>query len=62
MSPQDRHQAQRTPRDKTMSRKRIETQSSRTVAYNRFSRGCAMWEKDPRFRGPDYMAEVVFPL
>src|SRR4030042_1024754 len=44
-----------------MSRRRIETKSSQTAAYVCFSRGCATREKDPRFRGPDYMAEVMFP-
>ena len=44
-----------------MPNRRIETKSSRTAAYNCFSRGCATREKDPRFRGPDYMAEVMFP-
>jgi len=44
-----------------MSKRRIETKSSQTAAYNCFSRGCATREKDPRFRGPDYMAEVMFP-
>ncbi len=44
-----------------MSNRRIETKSSRTAAYTCFARGCATREKDPRFRGPDYMAEVMFP-
>jgi methyltransferase (TIGR00027 family) len=44
-----------------MSKRRIETKASRTAAYNCFSRGCATREKDPRFRGPDDMAEVMFP-
>jgi methyltransferase (TIGR00027 family) len=44
-----------------MSNKRIETKSSRTAAYTCFARGCATREKDPRFRGPDDMAEVMFP-
>src|SRR3989304_2176660 len=44
-----------------MSKRRIETKSSQTAAYNCFSRGCATREKGPRFRGPDYMAEVMFP-
>ena len=44
-----------------MSRRRIETKSSRTAAYTCFSRGCATREKDPRFRGPDYIAENLFP-
>ena len=44
-----------------MPKRRIETQSSRTAAYTCFSRGCATREKDPRFRGPDTMAEIMFP-
>lgn len=44
-----------------MANQRIETKSSRTAAYNCFSRGCATREKDPRFRGPDDIAELMFP-
>jgi methyltransferase (TIGR00027 family) len=44
-----------------MTKRRIETKSSRTAAYTCFSRGCATREEDPRFRGPDYMAEIMFP-
>lgn len=44
-----------------MSQHRIETKSSQTASYTCFSRGCATREKDPRFRGPDYMAELLFP-
>jgi methyltransferase (TIGR00027 family) len=44
-----------------MPNRRIETKSSRTAAYTCFARGCATREKDPRFRGPDYMAEIMFP-
>jgi methyltransferase (TIGR00027 family) len=44
-----------------MSNKRIETKSSQTADYTCFSRGCATREKDPRFRGPDYLAEILFP-
>jgi methyltransferase (TIGR00027 family) len=44
-----------------MSKRRIETKSSRTAAYTCFSRGCATREEDPRFRGPDYLAETLFP-
>ncbi len=44
-----------------MSKRRIDTKSSQTAAYTCFSRGCATREKDPRFRGPDYMAEIMFP-
>jgi methyltransferase (TIGR00027 family) len=44
-----------------MSERRIETRSSQTAAYTCFSRGCATRETDLRFRGPDYMAEIMFP-
>jgi methyltransferase (TIGR00027 family) len=44
-----------------MAERRIETKSSRTAAYTCFSRGCATREKDSRFRGTDYMAEILFP-
>lgn len=45
-----------------MSNQRIQSRSSRTASYTCFSRGCATREKDPRFRGPDYLAEKMFPL
>ncbi|MBN2677452.1 MAG: SAM-dependent methyltransferase [Anaerolineaceae bacterium] len=41
--------------------KRVVNQSSRTAAYTCFSRGCATREANVRFRGPDYMAERLFP-
>jgi hypothetical protein len=44
-----------------MATLRIETKASRTAAYNCFSRACATREKDPRFRGPDTLAEVILP-
>jgi methyltransferase (TIGR00027 family) len=44
-----------------MSKRRIETKTSRTASYTCFARGCATRGKDPRFRGPDYMAEIMFP-
>ncbi|MBN2386416.1 MAG: SAM-dependent methyltransferase [Anaerolineales bacterium] len=44
-----------------MSKRRIQTRSSQTAAYICFSRGCATREKDPRFRGPDTLAEILFP-
>ena len=44
-----------------MANRRIETKSSQTADYTCFSRGCAARENDPRFRGPDYMAEILFP-
>jgi methyltransferase (TIGR00027 family) len=44
-----------------MSKRRIETRSSQTADYTCFSRGCATREKNYRFRGPDTMAELLFP-
>ena len=44
-----------------MPERRIETKSSQTADYTCFSRGCATREHDPRFRGPDTMAELLFP-
>ncbi|HVP22042.1 MAG TPA: SAM-dependent methyltransferase [Anaerolineaceae bacterium] len=44
-----------------MSERRIETRSSETASFTCFSRGCATRERDPRFRGPDDMAELLFP-
>jgi methyltransferase (TIGR00027 family) len=44
-----------------MANRRIETKASRTAAYTCFSRACATREKDPRFRGPDKLAEVILP-
>lgn len=44
-----------------MTTRRIKTKSSRTAAYTCFSRGCATRERDPRFQGPDYLAEALFP-
>lgn len=41
--------------------RRIETRASQTAGYTCFSRACATREKDPRFRGPDYLAEVILP-
>jgi methyltransferase (TIGR00027 family) len=44
-----------------MAKRRIETKASRTAADTCFARGCATREKDPRFRGPDTLAETLFP-
>ncbi len=44
-----------------MEKRRIESKASRTAAYTCFSRACATREKDPQFRGPDYLAEVILP-
>jgi methyltransferase (TIGR00027 family) len=40
---------------------RIETRAYRTAAYNCFSHACATREKDPLFRGPDILAELILP-
>lgn len=48
--------------DGTMTDRRIETRTSQTASYTCFARGCATREKDPRFRGPDYLAERMFPF
>ncbi|MBN2547678.1 MAG: SAM-dependent methyltransferase [Anaerolineales bacterium] len=49
------------PAEKVLSARRIKTRSSQTAAYTCFSRGCATREKDACFRGPDYLAELLFP-
>jgi methyltransferase (TIGR00027 family) len=45
-----------------MPKKRTETKASQTAGYTCFSRACAARERDPRFRGPDYLAEKIIPL
>jgi methyltransferase (TIGR00027 family) len=44
-----------------MSKRTEEPKASRTAGYTCFSRACANWEKDVRFRGPDDLAEVFLP-
>jgi methyltransferase (TIGR00027 family) len=44
-----------------MAKRRIDTKSSRTAAYNCFSRACATREPDAHLRGPDTLAEVILP-
>jgi methyltransferase (TIGR00027 family) len=44
-----------------MSERTIERKASTIAGYTCFSRACATREKDERFRGPDYMAEVLLP-
>lgn len=44
-----------------MPKRTIERKVSNTASYTCFSRACAAKEKDERFRGPDYMAEVFIP-
>jgi methyltransferase (TIGR00027 family) len=44
-----------------MISRRIDTRASRTAAYTCVSRACASLEKDARFRGPDYLAEIFLP-
>jgi methyltransferase (TIGR00027 family) len=48
-------------RETEMTVKQIEIKASQTASYTCFARGCATREKDPRFRGPDYLAEIMFP-
>jgi len=45
-----------------MTKRTIDRKASNTAGYTCFSRACATREKDERFRGPDYMAEVFLPL
>jgi methyltransferase (TIGR00027 family) len=45
-----------------MTEKRIEAKASQTAGYTCFSRACAARERDPRFRGPDYLAERIIPF
>ncbi|MBN1437958.1 MAG: SAM-dependent methyltransferase [Anaerolineales bacterium] len=45
-----------------MAGKRIETKASQTAGYTCFSRACAARERDPRLRGPDYLAERILPF
>jgi methyltransferase (TIGR00027 family) len=45
-----------------MPERRIETKASRTAGYTCFSRACAARERDPRFRGPDHLAERLMPF
>lgn len=44
-----------------LEQRRINTKSSRTAAYNCFSRACATREKEPCFRGPDTLAVKLLP-
>jgi len=44
-----------------MTKRTIERKASNTAGYTCFSRACAAWESDERFRGPDSMAEVFLP-
>jgi methyltransferase (TIGR00027 family) len=46
---------------RTMTERTIDRKASNTAGYTCFSRACATREKDERFRGPDYMAEVFLP-
>ncbi len=40
---------------------KLEREGSSTAGYTCFSRACATREKDERFRGPDYLAEIFMP-
>ena len=44
-----------------MVKKTKDEKASSTAGYTCFSRACATREKDERFRGPDYMAEIFLP-
>jgi methyltransferase (TIGR00027 family) len=44
-----------------MTERKIEREGSSTAGYTCFSRACATREKDERFRGPDYLAEIFMP-
>jgi methyltransferase (TIGR00027 family) len=44
-----------------MTERTIERKGSSTAGYTCFSRACATREKDERFRGPDYLAEIFLP-
>jgi methyltransferase (TIGR00027 family) len=44
-----------------MADRKIEREGSSTAGYTCFSRACASREKDERFRGPDYLAEIFMP-
>jgi methyltransferase (TIGR00027 family) len=48
-------------KEAAMARRTIESKASTIAGYTCFSRACATREKDERFRGPDYMAEVFLP-
>ena len=45
-----------------MDKRTIDRKASNTAGYTCFSRACATREKDERFRGPDYMAEIFLPV
>jgi methyltransferase (TIGR00027 family) len=45
-----------------MTERTIERKGSSTAGYTCFSRACATREKDERFRGPDYLAEIFLPF
>ena len=44
-----------------MTGRKIEREGSSTAGYTCFSRACANRERDERFRGPDYLAEIFMP-
>jgi methyltransferase (TIGR00027 family) len=48
-------------KEAAMAKRAIESKASTIAGYTCFSRACATREKDERFRGPDYMAEVFLP-
>jgi methyltransferase (TIGR00027 family) len=44
-----------------MEKRTKDEKASSTAGYTCFSRACATREKDERFRGPDYLAEIFLP-
>ena len=44
-----------------MTKRTKDEKASNTAGYTCFSRACATREKDERFHGPDYMAEIFLP-
>jgi methyltransferase (TIGR00027 family) len=44
-----------------MTERKIEREGSSTAGYTCFSRACATRERDERFRGSDYLAEIFMP-
>jgi methyltransferase (TIGR00027 family) len=45
-----------------MAKRTKEEKASNTAGYTCFSRACATREKDERYQGPDYMAEIFLPV
>jgi len=45
-----------------MAKRTKDEKASNTAGYTCFSRACATREKDERYQGPDYMAEIFLPV